>query len=266
MEKRKTEKRENYQFARILRGRTPKDFESLSDDPDTLVSWVVGGSDIPKLLSLLPESSESASSSTTKTGLGNSALPLLLHIGHDRPWLAKKLGLGFQFKLCLFSPRSAASESETTKNSNEPQLANWDGVFEVTNIAYPAQWHFIAPHQQSLKTKSLREIQSNFSLFNIEQVNLQGEKSNPNYMTPDRFSSVMNSDSSNTLTEHQKLAYARAFLWHEVGLTGLYGGRGFTVNENGKRGSKEYLIKNCKLSDVDFELIDLPIDISHLEL
>ena len=42
----------------------------------------------------------------------------------------------------------------------------------------------------------------------------------------------------------------RQWLWDEIGLKSLYSGDGYTYDDNGDRGPREYLARNAPLADI----------------
>ena len=72
-----------------------------------------------------------------------------------------------------------------------------------------------------------------------------------NFMTYKRFN-----NSEGTLID------LRAFLYHTVHLRELFSGDGFTYEEGGKKGLKEYIAPNCSLEELgEYLLIDMNINL-----
>ena len=54
----------------------------------------------------------------------------------------------------------------------------------------------------------------------------------------------------------------RAFLYHIVHLRELFSGDGFTYEEDGKKGLREYIAPNCRLEELgEYHLIDMNINL-----
>ncbi|MCK4383457.1 MAG: hypothetical protein KAW66_09215 [Candidatus Lokiarchaeota archaeon] len=72
-----------------------------------------------------------------------------------------------------------------------------------------------------------------------------------NFMTYERFN-----NSEGTLTD------VRAFLYHTIHLRELFSGDGFTYEEEGNKGLKEYIAPNCRLEELgEYYLIDMNISL-----
>lgn len=111
----------------------------------------------------------------------------------------------------------------------------------------------VAPHIDALRQRSYDDIQASFPDFDIRQVHLIGD-THPSHQRLDKY-----------LKSPGNLGYTRAFLYHEVGLSALYGGQGVTMREDGGVGIKEYLTPNRLLRDLPaYAFIDLPLSIEEL--
>ncbi|MCK4383456.1 MAG: hypothetical protein KAW66_09210 [Candidatus Lokiarchaeota archaeon] len=91
---------------RILRGKSPKDFETLTDDPDRKLIMLMGGDGLERIL-------------------GKSGYEALITIGYMLDYIEYKIKSGFQFKLVIFN------EGEIAK------LATWDNVAHIISEIYP---------------------------------------------------------------------------------------------------------------------------------
>lgn len=171
---------------------------------------------------------------------GKSPRDIMLAIGKDTPWLRRTLDEGYRFRLCLFPEVQA-------------RQATWDGVFELVRDTFPEAWPKVAPHIHLLPKYTLEEVQERFTEFDICASFLEG-RDHHHYMTLERYL-----ESSGTL------GHTRAFLYHEIGLTHLFHGDGFTRTEDGQVGLREYLVPNRPLSSFSkYRTVELPLDLAEL--
>src|SRR3989339_1518897 len=87
-------------YGRILRGKQPEDFATLSDDPTRKVVMLMGPVDL-EMMARLP------------------AAERLVQIGYETEYIRRKIAEGNQFKIVLFDHRA-----------DLPQ-ATWDNVFDA---------------------------------------------------------------------------------------------------------------------------------------
>lgn len=165
-------------------------------------------------------------------------MDILFFLGFDMNWIKKKLSLGYQFKLSIFPEK-------------ESILATWDNIFQLLQKHFPEAWPFVSPYQNELKNFNLQTIQANFKEFDIEEIDLKGREEE-DFMTLERY--LKRAPSANTL------GLTRAFLYHEVGLSKLFGGNGYTLLNTGELGTREFLMPNKKINEIP-ELQSLPLTI-----
>lgn len=206
---------------RIIRGKNPSDFETLTDDPQRQIVLILGPDDLAKLP-------------------GMSGWDILMTIGYDPAYARGKVAEGCEFKLVVLQ------EGPSVK------LATWDNLLEMVCEVYPNVADLIRSHWTSLKTRSFREIeaQAGFKFLEVEQPKDKTKKKqdDPRFMTYERLQ-----QSSGTLAD------VRAFLYFSVHIRELYRGDGYT-DVSGSRGMREYLARNVRLVDLGaHELIDFEV-------
>ena len=142
---------------RILRGKSPVDFETLTDDPQRKIIMLMGGDGLEKLL-------------------GKSGYEVLITIGYMLDYIKYKVNSGFQFKLVIFN------EGEITK------LATWDNVAHMVSEIYPKAKIKINNQLEELKNTQFSEIERNAKrVFNVidkiwpKDKNFMTYESAPNY-------------------------------------------------------------------------------------
>ena len=167
----------------------------------------------------------------------------LIVLGLEKEWIQRKLKQNLTFNLYLFPGKS---EEYSVVD------ASWDGVFQLLSQTQPEIYRKIKKYQDDFKSKSFEEIESecNFKFLDVSQ---NGRK-DPRYMTKERFLEIPD--------ENVSIVDARLLLYCFMNLAKCFSGTGYTVDENGNVGCKEYLITNMKLTDIDhLKCIELNVDI-----
>lgn len=208
---------------RILRGDTDKDFETLTDDPEN--RRVVFPTDESGLESLL----------------GKSGYEMLIAIGYPADYIEQLVGKGKKFKLVVFP------------EGKDSVPATWMNVFRVVSEAYPLCKRSMYAHGAVIQTYN----NVNFSALEkkigktaeyLNEIKSRGS-SDPEFMSAYRY--MCSPDTAEN---------ARLFLYFTVGLNNLFAGDGFTRDKDNKKGLKEYLLANKKISDMDGAvLIDIDV-------
>eukprot|EP01084_Bolivina_argentea_P197553 338525_1 len=155
-----------------------------------------------------------------------------LFVGMEINWMKSQCNKGRKFRLILF-PKAI--------NEHKAIWMTWDNTFNLlkekyNNNIYPR----IKPFMNDLKTKTFQEITRDAD-FNFAEVEENGI-SDPNYMTFEKFVNIPK--------QQVTLIDVRLFLFCWLHLNELFDGDGYTQDENGKRGCKEYLFPNIKLDDI----------------
>ncbi len=141
---------------RLLRGMNAAAFDTLTDDPDRRVVFLVDASGV-------------------EACCGISGYELLEKIGWDPPYIQAKIKAGNKVKFCVF-PETAC------------KLGTWDNVLACVESEYPEVWGKISPHRTALsnmRIEDLPEIEKRLG-FTFHEVEKAG-KSDPRFMTIDRF-------------------------------------------------------------------------------
>lgn len=139
---------------RIIRGKKPEDFLTLTDDPTRKLVMLMGPDGLEKLL-------------------GKSGYEMLLAIGYEPEYLEHKVAEGNRFKLVIFPEGGAA------------KLATWDNVVEIVSGVYPDVAMKLARNLAAMKSRNFAEIEeeSGFRFLDVEKAG----KNDPRFMTYERF-------------------------------------------------------------------------------
>ncbi len=204
---------------RVLRGTDPSDFQTLTDDPNRKIIMTMG----PKGLFAL---------------VGRSGHDVLVEIGYERDYIARKVAEGNQFKLVVFTSKGQAWR------------ATWGNVFSLVADAYPEIARIILhPNTSDLEYVSFEEIERDAG-YAFSEVDKNG-LSDPRFMTAERL-----------LASRCELFQVRAFLYHTVYLRELFTGDGWTRTLEGGRGVREYMMPNALIDDLnDVRVIDLDVQL-----
>jgi nicotinamidase-related amidase len=212
---------------RIIRGRQPSDFETLTDDPKRGLVMLVDSEGLEGLI-----------------GCAGNTYAMLKAVGYTDHHIADLEAKGTQFKLVVFpdSPASAA------------KLATWDNLLDLVQMAYPDAAPKLGQQLQALEAVS-RIFEPNLGFIgNIQR--RAGYKfadvkdpGDPRFMDYVTYAKSRHTD---------ELVAARAFLYHTLHLRELYSGDGYTYNDSGQRGVPEYFVPNLPLTKLgDHLVIDL---------
>lgn len=211
---------------RILRGRPgTDDFEKLSDDKKRLVVMLTDATGLSKFF-------------------GKTAYDMCVMIGHHPDHIKSKVEAGFVYKLVVFP-------------ENEAILATWENVFKMTAEVYPDVAPFIQQHSQALK--SIVDPKSG-QLSPFDPIIFENQRTKAfaciEEIAGRKFMDCDKSDHADFMThdswqKSQKgLVDLRALLYHTLHLRELYAGDGYTYDEHGKKGVKEYLMLNKPIADI----------------
>jgi len=96
----------NNLYGRIIRGTKEKDFETLSDDQDRKIVFLINSDGLKKII-------------------GKTGYEILTLLAYEEDYLIHKVNEGNKFKLAVFS------KQEST------QIATWDNLFHMLYIIYP---------------------------------------------------------------------------------------------------------------------------------
>ena len=204
---------------RIIRGKKPSDFESLTDDPNRKIVMLVGADGLEQFL-------------------GRSGFELLMLIGYTASHIQRKVvDEGNRFKVAVL-PQEGGAKSAT-----------WDNVIEMVSEIYPELSAMLRGALPALKRSDFASIEAKAG-YRFESVDKLG-RGDPRFMTAERLAATGGG-----------VVAVRAFLYHSVHLRELFSGDGYTYDEAGARGLREYIIPNMRLDQIDgHALIDLAIDV-----
>ncbi|MHA1271646.1 MAG: hypothetical protein ACTSPY_17775 [Candidatus Helarchaeota archaeon] len=141
-------------FGRILKGKSPNDFLSLSHNPDRKIVMLMQGGGLEKLL-------------------GKSGFEALKTIGYKLKYVKYMLENNYTFKLIII------------KDWQLLKIATWENVIYLIEKIYPDIVDKIKLRLHELKTTPFHKIQ-NMVDFDMEKVDNIGPN-HPNYMTYQRF-------------------------------------------------------------------------------
>jgi len=170
----------------------------------------------------------------------NNQFEMMLKIGFPRDFVITRFQKGERWDLVVF-PEAMTGHI---------QWATWEGVFEVIKLHYSDIYHMTMPLLEELKKLSLLEI-NNRAGYELGSVGWK----DPRYMTYENFRKkfLLEKGGSPTVVD------VRAFLYNELWLTALYKGDGYTQDDHGNRGLREYLMGNMLLKDLPMAAI-IPLD------
>lgn len=140
---------------RIIRGKKPEDFLTLTDDPLRELVLLMGPDGLASLC-------------------GKSGYEMLVEIGYQPDYIVRKVrDEGCRFKLIVFPEGGPA------------KLATWDNVIDVVADVYPDVARKLARHRETLKVTPFVAIATQAG-FDFSAVDKAGP-TDPRYMTHDRY-------------------------------------------------------------------------------
>jgi hypothetical protein len=154
---------------RVIRGKKPEDFLSLTDDPTRLIVMLID----PEGLSALP---------------GLSGYDTLITLGYEKKYLDGLINSGNKFKLVVFGDGGLA------------KLATWDNLIDMIKLQYRDVSLTFEFYRDKLKKTAFNDIESMGS-YTFLEVQDAG-KSDQRYMTYERFV-----DSDKTLHDVRAFLY-----------------------------------------------------------
>ena len=139
---------------RLIRGKKPEDFLTLSDDPTRKIVMLVDETGLASML-------------------GKSGYDMLITIGYEPDYIRHKIDQGNQFKLVVFPTGGAA------------QLATWDNMIDMVAQVYPDIADVARSFRARLKMATFAQLErtAGFSFLEIEKAG----SDDPRFMTYERF-------------------------------------------------------------------------------
>ena len=171
--------------------------------------------------------------------IGKTGEQVLKGIGFTEDSIRHRVEQGYTFKIVVFKPNKRIV------------LATWDNVAKVCEKMYPKVGDKVKANLAALKSTAFSDIQ-NEADFDMEAVKRNGT-SDPNYMTYERLQEV-----------DGDLVQVRAFLYHCLYLNNLFSGDGYTYEEGGEKGNKEYfgMLEDRTLEELaPYKLITIEVDL-----
>lgn len=189
---------------RIIRGKTPQDFERLSDDPSRLLVYLTDSEGLESLI-------------------GKRGYDQLVTIGHHPDHIVSQVSQGKSYKLVVFPEAEAL-------------VADWDGMLELTSKVYPETAPYCKKYALELKSWPFERYEA-LAGYRFKDVD---DPANPKFMSFEKWQQ-----------SSKGLIHLRALLYHAIHVRELYRGDGYTYDENGTRGVKEYLLPNLKIEEIE---------------
>lgn len=210
---------------RLIRGKKPEDFLTLTDDPTRRVVMPMDETGMQSLLGL-------------------SGYNMLLTVGYEADYICRKVvDEGNQFRLVVFPA------------GQDALLGTWDNVVEVVKAAYsdmPAIGERLERHLPELRQMN----HQNFPAFQqrvgfvLTDVDKTGS-GDARYMTVERY--LQSSDTADN---------ARIFLYFTLHLRELFAGDGITRQPDGQKGVSEYLMANKAIATlIGAQVCDIDVQI-----
>lgn len=205
---------------RLIRGKTPDDFRTLSNDPVRQLVLLIDSDGLNDLI-------------------GRSPYDMLKGIGYEDADIETEVKYNDnEFKLIVFPEGSA-------------QLGTWDNVLNEAAAAYPKVVSLLEKNRAGLiglevgrqggwdqHQKRFEELESRVGDTDWNTIRRRGDGDH-GYMTTERF-----------LRSSGSLADARAWCFFTLHLRRLYGGDGYTYEDNGTRGPREFVLRNMPVADL----------------
>lgn len=195
--------------------------DSLTDDPDRRVVFLVDGETLTNLVGL-------------------SGYQVCMAVGWDPAYTKGKVDAGYRFALAVFPETNC-------------KLGTWDNVLDAAEQMYPEVARKLHAHRAELRQmtpSTLKQIEQRqgYTFLSVEQ-GKNAKATDPRYMTIARYQSAPDTAAS-----------ARAFLYFTLHLKELFYGDGYTRNALGQQGVPEYIMPARPMADLG-EHVVLPIDV-----
>ena len=169
--------------------------------------------------------------------LGKNAREICVQLGFAEEWLIHQIAKGKKFKLSIFPSKEV-----------DGKCATWDGLAYLLENHYSEVWPKISPHLPRIQETSFVDLEkeAGYDMWEANKagrrqgaIDTEGESDDPNYISMQRLHVR-----AGTCVE------VRQFLWDEIGLNKLFTGKGYTEDEQGNVGPKEYLAMNKRFVDI----------------
>ncbi|KAJ3094148.1 hypothetical protein HK100_006256, partial [Physocladia obscura] len=184
----------------------------LSDEPFKKLCWVFGKDSIEGIL-------------------GKTPIEAMISAGFSKLWLRNWLSDGEQHRLILMpSPKE------------ECVPGTWDHIMDLIRKHYGLHlWEKLYPFLEELKTTHIKDIDPTGRLRYIAELSTKDRYAHDEYYTPEKLMG---------LKQEVTLYDARGFMFHTIGCSQLFIGRGYARDPNGSTDRVEYLIPNRKFGSI----------------
>jgi hypothetical protein len=201
---------------RLIRGRSPEEFEYLAYPPkEKKLAWVSQSEKLQEILS------------AAAAPLHEMA-PLIGHaMGKPLAWVEGKLRDGYTWKVAIM-PQELC------------ERADWDGCLKLLGKFYPEAVAKIARFRKALITTPFAEIERQISPPSSFRAIKDAGESHEQFINLAKLTNLA----------EPKLWQVRAFLFNVMGLNELYKGDGYTYNESGEPYSMEFMVENKRIDGV----------------
>lgn len=154
--------------------------------------------------------------------LGKSGYEMLITVGHHPDHIKKQLADGKSYRIVVF-PASSAYD------------ATWSGLATVVKEVYPDLAQDLTNHMTLLKSSQydVFETSAGYKFHDVD------DPTNSKFMSYDAY-----------LASSRSPWELRAFMYHVLHIKELFRGDGYTYDEKGKRGVREFLMANKKVSEI----------------
>lgn len=166
---------------------------------------------------------------------GKNGYEMLILIGYPTKIIEYLTNQNYTFKLLVFP-------------QNDAKVATWENVLGLTAEVYPKIAEDLFRHQEAMKTLAFEEFElaAGYKFVDVQKIGQQ----DPRYMTYERY-----------VNSSRNFFETRAFLYFTVQLNALFAGDGYTYDEEGNRGIKEYISINRKLTELkSYKLLDIHLE------
>jgi hypothetical protein len=178
---------------------------------------------------------------------GKSPIEIMEFIGYERSFVKEKLTQGYRFYIVFFSGFYQHAEMVAGISKREPLEATWLNVLSLIKEVSP------------VCGEKCEMVYGIVQSTNYDQFEYDIER-----LSPEVYREVCSFEAFASTLLPITPTLIRAFIRHTMKCTRLYSGDGYSYDEKGRRGAKEYLIPRVPISSlVDAsEVFLIDIDLS----
>jgi hypothetical protein len=205
-----SEELKNNVCIRLIRGRSPEEFEYISFPPSSKkLSWVSSGEILFEILRSKPAELQKVISDFS---------------GKTLSWVNKEMQEGYKWKILVIPKQNCT-------------IADWDGVFRLIQELYPIVSPIILRFKKQLVDLTFNEIEQQI----YPQSRFRDIKDNP-------INNTQYIDEAKLVELESPLLWqVRGFLYNVIGLNENFRGDGNVYNASSKKMHAEFLIPNQKI-------------------